>query len=127
MLAATPKEVVPAAVHHQVAKLHEAIVGHLRSVKFEWVWDSRRVWLVQLHHRRKGVSEDVIYPGETAEQVVFDPGLYDREDVLEKLRDLVSEIRGKNIGVIVTGDVHSRSKKLWISGLKTAEQLAESN
>jgi len=105
MLAATPKETIPAMVHQRVAETHEALVSHLRSVKFEWVWDSERVWLVQLHHRRKGLTEDVIYPGEASEHRVFDPRLFDREEVLERLRDLVSEIAGKNIGIVVLGNV----------------------
>ena len=105
MVAAASRQPVPPPIQYQVAQVHRSLVAYLGAVKFEWVWDGGRVWLVQLHNRRRGISEDVIYPGETDEQRIFDPRLYDREEVLEHLRELIAEIAGKNIGVIVTGDV----------------------
>jgi len=105
MLGIAAKTDVPGTVLHHVIELHRALAERLRSVKFEWVWDGRRVWLVQLHQRRKGLAEDVIYPGEPKEHQVFDPRSFDPEEVLDRLRDLVAEVEGRNIGVIVTGNV----------------------
>ena len=69
------------------------------------VEDGARIWLVQLHQRPKGVSEDVIYPGDAPNWRIFDPRLYQPEEVLDRLREIVAEISGKNTGVIITGDV----------------------
>ncbi len=105
MIAAAHKESLPALVHYKVKELHESLLTRLRSVKFEWVWDGDRVWLLQLHQRPKGISEDIIYPGDPTNWRVFDPRVFEPEEVLDRLRNLVAEISGHDIGVTITGDV----------------------
>jgi hypothetical protein len=91
---------LPPDVKHAVTRCHDDLVAALLSVKFEWVWDGRSVWIVQLHRRAKGVSASVIHPGEAERYVRFDPS-----QGLQGLRDLVAEIANANVGVIVTGEI----------------------
>jgi hypothetical protein len=105
MVAASLRQAVPAVVHKGVLDAHDALSTALRSVKFEWVWDGQRVWIVQLHRRPKGLSEDIIFPGEVSEKVYFDPRQFGRDEVLDELRALIARIRGKDVMVVVTGDV----------------------
>jgi hypothetical protein len=91
---------LPVPVQDAVTAVHKSITQRLRSVKFEWVWDGDRVWVVQLHRRAKGISRAIVYAGNPEKYVTFRT-----EDGLERLRDLIADLVGKNIGVVLAGDV----------------------
>ena len=93
-------EPLPRQVRHEVTEAHRRIAERLHAVKFEWVWDGRSLWIVQLHRRPKGVSRAVVYSGTPAKYVTFRS-----EEGLEKLRDLVKEIADQDTGVILVGEV----------------------
>src|SRR5262249_32210373 len=56
--AALPEHVL-SAVH----SLWTRAVESLGPIRFEWVCDSRDVWIVQLHRGRSASSGSTIYPG----------------------------------------------------------------
>jgi hypothetical protein len=93
-------ERLPDVVLRHVSIIHDRLAKHLGSVKFEWVWDNKAVWIVQLHRRNVMVSSRIIYPGHPKEYVQFDAALG-----LEALRELVSAINGTNTGIIIVGNV----------------------
>jgi hypothetical protein len=105
MVGGKVRQDVLATVHAAVNKLHNELVSRLRSVKFEWVWDGAHPWIVQLHRSPKAISRDIIYPGEPSNWEVFNPHAFSSEDVLGQLRELVARVAGKDIGVIVSGDI----------------------
>lgn len=105
MIAATAKATIPARIHASVNALHDQLISHLGSVKFEWVSDGREIWLLQLHRRPKGLAENVIYPGEPAQWVSFNPRQYEPDQVLDQLKSLVDSIANQGVGVVVQGDI----------------------
>ena len=92
---------LPADVRADVLRTHDALSAALAgAIKFEWVWDGSSVWIVQLHRRAQASSVSVIYPGHAKTYISFDAS-----DGLDKLRELILGIKGKNVGVIVEGEV----------------------
>lgn len=72
----------------------------LGDVSVEWVFDGNKIWIVQLNQLENIGSNSVIVFGK--------PTIYEKffiEDGLEKLRDKIKEIKDKNIGVELIGDV----------------------
>ena len=72
----------------------------LGDVSVEWVFDGNKIWIVQLNQLENIGSNSVIVFGK--------PTTYKKffiEDGLEKLRDKIKEIKDKNIGVELIGDV----------------------
>jgi hypothetical protein len=92
--------VLPRAVTGSVRRLYERLAAALGPVRFEWVADGRETWVVQLHRGATESSGKTIYPGRPAEFLHFE---VDRG--LEALRGLISEMNGKDQGVILVGDV----------------------
>jgi hypothetical protein len=91
---------LPAEVCAAVKELYRAASGPLGPVRFEWVYDGRSAWVVQLHKGATASSGRSIYPGEAA--------VYHRFDVargLETLRELVAQVAGTGEGIVLVGDV----------------------
>jgi hypothetical protein len=90
----------PEHVQTSVQSLYEKARSKLGPVRFEWAYDGRKVWLLQLHC---GVSASVgkmIYPGKPAEFIKFEVS-----DGLEALRRLVAECRKNGKGIVIFGNV----------------------
>ena len=66
----------------------------------EWAYDGEEVWILQLQQQPGQSRGNVIYPGEPP---VF--RTFDSSNGLEKLREVISEIKYQNIGVILVGNV----------------------
>jgi hypothetical protein len=100
MLGEVGKERIPESVYREVLDVHNDLTKELGPVKFEWVWDSERIWIVQLHARARGVSSSVIYPGKPTKYVRFNVARG-----LESLRELIARVKDKNTGIILVGQV----------------------
>jgi hypothetical protein len=69
-------------------------------VRFEWVYDGRQPWAVQLHRGATLSSGRTVYPGQA--------NTYHRFDVaneIEALRTLITKIKGTGEGIILVGNV----------------------
>lgn len=91
---------LPENVLGEVSRLYCQVVSQLGAARFEWVFDGRQVWIVQLHRGATLSSGRVIYPGE--------PPVFHRLAVSEgihALRDLVAKVRGTGEGIILVGNV----------------------
>lgn len=87
MLGASGPEELPPEVVNSVTEVHRRLHVVLGSVRFEWVFDGSRTWVVQLH---TGASQSLGYtlvPGEPASWIRFDIG-----HGLEALRQLVESL-----------------------------------
>lgn len=93
-----PKD-LPQIVRDQVQSVFESLSRHLGPVRFEWVHDGTRLWLVQLHKGATVTSQSVIVPGEAECWVDFDASLG-----LEALRSFLQELPA-GVGVMVRGDI----------------------
>ena len=70
-----------------------------QAVKFEWVFDGERLWIVQLHRGATPGVGDIIVPGQPAEWRVFDVA-----DGLEALRAVVASLSISD-GLILKGRI----------------------
>ncbi len=72
----------------------------LGDVSIEWVYDNKKIWIVQLNQLKNNGSGNIIVPGI--------PSVYERFNVkngLEALRDRIKVIQNKNIGIELIGNV----------------------
>jgi hypothetical protein len=90
---------LPEGVVEKVSSLHKKLAATLGSVRFEWVFDGNRVWIVQLHRGRSTSAGHVVVPGECATWITFRI-----EHGLEALRSLLESIPA-DAGVILDGEV----------------------
>jgi hypothetical protein len=99
MLGVAPPERLPQDVVASVAHVHQKLKAALGSVRFEWVYDGSRTWVVQLH---TGASESlgaVLVPGQPSSWLRFEIGRG-----LEALRQLVESLPG-DTGIELDGSV----------------------
>jgi hypothetical protein len=99
MLGERSPESLPAQIVADVERTYAAAASAIGAVRFEWVHDGERVWIVQLH--KGGTSSDsaTLVPGEATEWVVFKASLG-----LEKLRRFLAELPD-DVGVRIEGEV----------------------
>ncbi|HKB67182.1 MAG TPA: hypothetical protein VKC61_15110 [Pyrinomonadaceae bacterium] len=98
MLGRTTGE-VPRSVRDSVLHLYHAAATHLGPVRFEWVYDGEKTWIVQLHKGATASLGNVIYPGE--------PTSFHRFEVkegIENLRKLIQRIK-KDEGIVIAGEI----------------------
>ncbi len=100
MLGDVAPETLPEAVSESVRAIFERATDHLGPVRFEWVWDGRKVWIVQLHRERIGVSRDEIYHGHALRYRRFDA-----RRGLAALRQEVMAAKREGSGIVLVGDV----------------------
>jgi hypothetical protein len=96
--AAAPAE-LPPEVKGAVTALHGLLRHRVGDVRFEWVFDGRKTWLVQLHRGATASSATVIVPGEASEWVIFHAA-----DGLEALRDIIRNLP-VGAGIVIDGAV----------------------
>jgi hypothetical protein len=96
---AAPTE-LPTRVTEDVARTYRKAAVDLGPVRFEWVRDRRRLWIVQLH---RGPTESIgatIYPGRALVEHRFEVS-----EGLDALRALVAELNPEVDGVVLIGEV----------------------
>jgi hypothetical protein len=91
-------EALPTTILADVRRLH-ADAAELGPVRFEWVHDGERAWIVQLHRGATRSSADVLVPGQARQWTVFDIS-----KGLEELRDLIAKLE-PGFGVELQGEV----------------------
>jgi hypothetical protein len=93
-------EPLPQSVIHRVRETYERAAGLLGPVRFEWVDDGERIWIVQLHAGSSVSAGRVIVPGEARRFQRFDVG-----QGLEALRALVASVKDAGEGIVLVGFV----------------------
>ncbi|CAI3206534.1 hypothetical protein [Clostridium neonatale] len=89
------------SLNNQIRKYH-SILG---DVSIEWVYDGEYVWLVQLNQLK---NEDGYNVTEQKIIVSGNPSYYKKvfvKDGLDSLRNKINEIKGKNIGIELIGNI----------------------
>ena len=92
--------VLPLSIKDSVFDLYRAAAAQLGPVRFEWVHDGEKTWIVQLHKGATASLGNIVYPGE--------PTVFHRFDVregIDSLRELIQRVRNVDEGVIVVGEV----------------------
>jgi hypothetical protein len=98
MLGIVPPEQLPEHVRGAVAVTYEKLRSVFGPVKFEWVHDGERIWVVQVHRGATQSGATAIVPGEAASWTEFRV-----EEGLEKLRSLLNSLPSDG-GVTVIGE-----------------------
>lgn len=93
-------EDLPNQVRGEVTFLYERIREKVGPARFEWVYDGRLAWVVQLHRGRTATTGNVIYPGIPRDWLTFNV-----ESGLETLRELAVRAQTENLGIRVIGNV----------------------
>lgn len=103
MIGVSPQNILPTNLIEKLNELMDNIRKYysiLGDVSIEWVFDGKKIWVVQLNQL------DNIGRGRVI--VLGDPISYDKflvSDGLEKLRNKIKEVRDKNIGIELIGDI----------------------
>jgi hypothetical protein len=93
-------EHLPARLRRDVRRTYESARARLGPVRFEWVHDGKRVWIVQLHVGATASSGRTIYPGAAKRYHRFET-----ERGIDALRKLIETVNGSGEGVILVGRI----------------------
>src|SRR5690606_24891098 len=99
MLGVNAPELLPGAIIEAVRSAHRRLDDALGPVRFEWVHDGDRVWIVQLHLGATRSTPKVLVPGDAEDWVRFDA-----REGLEKLRGALRTLR-PGAGLALVGNV----------------------
>ncbi|MBR0941582.1 hypothetical protein [Bradyrhizobium liaoningense] len=99
-------ETLPTGVVEAVHQLNREASASFGPVSFEWVFDGRRVWIVQLHVGRSASQGDVIYPGEVPSWIEVAAS-----ESLDRLRQIVGSLDPSQTGVVLVGSIGTSSHK----------------
>jgi len=99
MLGLDLPETLPESVTADVRTTFERLSTLLGAVRFEWVHDGSRVWIVQLHRGATGTYGSVLVPGNAERWERIDAAM-----PLEEIRASIARL-DKGIGLEIVGDV----------------------
>jgi hypothetical protein len=91
---------LPQSIKDSVLELYQVTAAQLGPVRFEWVHDGKKTWIVQLHKGATASLGNIVYPGK--------PKMFHRFDVrqgIDVLRDLIQRVRNVDEGIIIVGEV----------------------
>ncbi len=99
MLGRAKAQQLPDSVIRDLLEVNQRLRERLGAVRFEWVHDGQRPWIVQLHIGKTSSTKTIIVPGEASEWATFrtDSGL-------EALRQLLARLEPQ-VGLIFEGEV----------------------
>jgi hypothetical protein len=90
---------LPAEIKYAVNDLYDRAAEFLGPVRFEWVHDGNKVWLVQLHKGATRSLGNTVFPGEVSFFHRFEV-----TDGIDALRDLINRTRSHE-GIVLIGRV----------------------
>lgn len=99
MLGLETPEPLPQRVEDEVRSLHRMLSATLGPVRLEWVHDSVRAWVVQLHQGATSSAGSILVPGEAETWVRFPV-----ESGLAALRKTLDQLP-KGAGLVLIGEV----------------------
>jgi hypothetical protein len=91
---------LPVDVTQLLNGLHKAAQAKLGSIRLEWVFDGKAIWIVQLQQEAALSNGHVIVTGDSFDEVAFDP-----QQGLDELRRLVEHIQHSGCGIRVLGNI----------------------
>lgn len=99
MLGLDAPEALPTSVTQDVSKMNSQLTSSLGKIRFEWVHDGEKAWVVQLHCGGTATSQDVLVPGNPTHWISFDIALG-----LEALRHALDTLPAGS-GLTLVGDI----------------------
>jgi len=92
-------ESLPAEIAADVEETYAEAVSAIGALRFEWVHDGERVWIVQLHKGGTNSAAAILVPGEAAEWAVFKTSRG-----LDELRHFLACLPA-DVGVRIEGEI----------------------
>jgi hypothetical protein len=99
MLGQRGPERLPTEIAAAVERTYVDAVSAIGAVRFEWVHDGERVWIVQLHRGGTNSAAATLVPGEAAKWVVFKAS-----QGLDELRHFLASLPA-DVGVRIEGEI----------------------
>lgn len=99
MLGIVGPESLPSNVISDVHHTYLSLASRLGPVRFEWVFDGLKTWVVQLHKGATSTDIGVIVPGDAKNWITFQV-----DQGLDKLRQLLKDLPPES-GIILRGEV----------------------
>lgn len=99
MLGIKGPQLLPESILQHIHKLNDQLLAVLGPVRFEWVYDGKRVWIVQLHRGETHSEGIIVVPGDADIWEEFEV-----EKGLEALRHMVSVLPERH-GIELIGNV----------------------
>ena len=99
MLGQRSPEGLPTKIAADVEKIYANAVSAIGAIRFEWVHDGERVWIVQLHRGGTKSAAATLVPGEATEWAVFKAS-----QGLEELRHFLANLPA-DVGVRIEGEI----------------------
>ncbi len=93
-------EALPKEVMRDVLATYGRASKRLGPVRFEWVYDGKRTWVVQLHRGVSSTTGRTIFPGKAIRYHYFEVG-----DGIDALRELISKVKGTEEGIVLLGRI----------------------
>ena len=90
---------LPEHVLHDVRDVYDRGRDHLGPIRFEWVHDGEKVWVVQLHVGSTESSSQMLVPGDAAAWERFPA-----EKGLGGLRELLRNL-APDVGIVIEGEI----------------------
>ena len=99
MLGRDSPQDLPASVQADVQSAYRVAASRFGPVRFEWVHDGHRAWIVQMHRGATETTNAVVVPGQAETWLRFDIGAG-----LDSLREIVVTMAPRG-GLILVGEV----------------------
>jgi hypothetical protein len=99
MLGEWGPESLPGEIVADVERTYAEAVSAIGAVRFEWVHDGERVWIVQLHRGGTSSAASTLVPGEAAKWAVFKVS-----QGLEELRHFLA-VLPDDMGIRIEGEI----------------------
>ena len=91
---------LPDVVTNEVIRVHSALLSNIGSARAEWAFDGSHLWILQVQPEEILSEGMTIVPGSPQREVEFDV-----DEGLNGLRELVSLLIDKNVGLKLTGRI----------------------
>jgi hypothetical protein len=99
MLGERAPEPLPRQIVNDIERTYAEMVAVIGAVRFEWVHDGERVWIVQLHKGGTNSDAATLVPGEAAVWAVFKAS-----QGLEELRRFLAGLP-EDVGIRIEGEI----------------------
>lgn len=96
---ASPEKELPENMVFEIKKIYTELKSKLGEINFEWVYDGKQVWLVQLSRSTVLSSSKVIYPGKVNNYITFHVN-----NNLEELRSMIKTLPA-DTGIQLVGKI----------------------
>jgi hypothetical protein len=93
---------LPGTLQRAIAETYQQAEASIGPVRFEWVYDGTRVWVVQLHRGISVSSGETIFPSANDKHVHYIE--YDTNNGLEGLRSMIDAWQ-PGVGIALVGNV----------------------